>query len=272
MHGMPEVRDAIDHSDSPHDDLASLGRVLREERERQGMTSQAFAESLHMGKEQLVALENGDRGNLPEPVFICAMLRRVAQKLGLDPVPLVQQFQSQLRETNGAPAKRESRERSSFANAAPGKQDTPPMGRWIRNAAIPLLLIGVAVVSAIAFRGNRQQPAAVSTLTSQDQPVPQPTPLIDNDSAINVAVDGDNKISGPISLVSSQPSWVSVRNRSGEVIFEGTLNETKRFKADQGLEVFAGRPDLVRFSYGDASLRVLGNIDQLRWYPLTPEP
>ena len=65
---------------------------------------------------------------------------------------------------------------------------------------------------------------------------------------------------------------MSVRNRSGEVIFEGTLNETKRFKADQGLEVFAGRPDLVRFSYGDASLRVLGTIDQLRWYPLTPEP
>jgi cytoskeletal protein RodZ len=200
------------------------------------------------------------------------MLRRVAQKLGLDPVPLVQQFQSQLRETNGAPAKRVSRERSSFANAAPGKQDTPPMGSWIRNAAIPLLLIGVAVISAIAFRGNRQQPAAVSTLTSQDQPVPQPTPPLDNNSVIDVAVDGDNKISESILLLSSQPSWVSVRNRSREVIFEGILNNSKRFEGDQGIEVFAGRPDLVRFSYADASPRALGSIDQLRWYPLTPEP
>ena len=26
-------------------------------------------------------------------------------------------------------------------------------------------------------------------------------------------------------LISSQPSWVSVRNGSGEVIFEGTLSE-----------------------------------------------
>ena len=272
MHGMSEVRDAIDYSDTPQDDLASLGCVLREERERQGMTCQAFAESLHMGKEQLLALENGDRDNLPESVFICAMLRRVAQKLRLDPVPLVQQFQSQLRETKGVPAKRVSRERSGFANAAPGKQDSAQMGRLIRNAAIPSLLIGVAAGSAITFRGNRQQPAAVSTVTSQDQPVPQPTPLSNNNSAINVVVDGENKISGPISLVSSQPSWMSVRNRSGEVIFEGTLNEPKRFEADQGLEVFAGRPDLVRFSYGDASLRVLGSIDQLRWYPLTPEP
>ena len=49
-------------------------------------------------------------------------------------------------------------------------------------------------------------------------------------------------------------------------------NEPKRFEGEQGLEVFAGRPDLVRFSYGDDSPRVLGSIDQLRWYPLTPEP
>jgi hypothetical protein len=200
------------------------------------------------------------------------MLRRVAQKLGLDPAPLVQQFQFQLRETNGVPAKSVSRERSSSVDAQQGKQDSAPMGLWIRNAAIFLFLIGVTAVSAIAFRGNRQQPAAVSTLTSQDQPVPQPTPLTDNDSAINVAVDGDNKISGPILLLSSQPSWVSVRNRSREVIFEGILNNSKRFEGDQGIEVFAGRPDLVQFSYADASPRALGSIDQLRWYPLTPEP
>ena len=269
---MSEVKDAIDDSDFRQGDLASLGRVLKEERERQGMTCQAFADSLHIGKEQLAALENGDRDNLPEPVFICGMLRRVAQKLGLDPAPLVQQFQFQLRETNGVPAKSVSRERSSSVDAQQGKQDSAPMGLWIRNAAIFLFLIGVTAVSAIAFRGNRQQPAAVSNMASQDQPVPQTTPGKDNNAAMNVAVDGDNKIPVPISLVSSQSSWVSVRNRSGEVIFEGTLNEPKRFEADQGLEVFAGRPDLVRFSYGDASPRVLGSIDQLRWYPLTPEP
>ena len=125
---MSEVRDAIDHSDSRQDDLASLGRVLREERERQGMTCQAFADSLHMGKEQLAALENGDRDNLPEPVFICGMLRRVAQKLGLDPAPLVQQFQSQLPEMKGAPAKRVSRERSGFFRSSARQAGLPTEG------------------------------------------------------------------------------------------------------------------------------------------------
>ncbi len=257
---MAEVSDATDHSDLHQDELASLGRVLKEERERQGITCQAFADSLHMGKEQLEALENGDQDNLPEPVFICGMLRRVAQKLGLDPVPLVQQFQSQLRETKGASAKGVSRERSGSTDASQREQDSVPMGRWIRNAAIPLLLVGVTAISAIAFRGNRQPSEAVSTVAAQDQPVPPPTP------------DRNNKRRGPISLISSQPSWVSVRNRNKDVIFEGTLNEPKQFEGDQELEVFAGRPDLVRFSYGDASPRALGSIDQLRWYPLTPEP
>lgn len=139
---MSEVREDIDHSDFRQDELVSLGRVLKEERERQGITCQAFADSLRMGKEQLDALENGDRDNLPEPVFICEMLRRVAQKLGLDPGPLVQQFQAQLRETKGAPAKRGSYERSGTADAPQGQQDDAQMGRWIRNAAIPLLLVG----------------------------------------------------------------------------------------------------------------------------------
>jgi cytoskeletal protein RodZ len=269
---MAEVSSATDHSDFRQDVLVSLGRVLKEEREKQGMTSQAFADSLHMGQEQLEALENGDRNNLPEPVFICGMLRRVAQKLGLDPAPLVQQFQSQLRETKGAPAKRVGRERSGSGDAAQGQQDSAAVGRWIRNLAIPLFLVGVTVISAIAFRGNRQQPEAVSSLASQDQPVLQPTPSINSGSALEVVSSGDSNSPEVISLISSQPSWVSIRNRSKDVVFEGTLNEPKQFEVDQGLEVFAGRPDLVRISYGDASSRALGSIDQLRWYPLTPEP
>ena len=268
---MAEVSSATDHSDFRQDVLVSLGRVLKEEREKQGMTSQAFADSLHMGQEQLEALENGDRNNLPEPVFICGMLRRVAQKLGLDPAPLVQQFQSQLRETKGAPAKRVGRERSGSGDAAQGQQDSAAVGRWIRNLAIPLFLVGVTVISAIAFRANRQQADVVSSVASQDQPVPQATPARNNGSDLEADKSDNNKSPSSISLVSSQPSWVSVRNRSGDVIFEGTLNEPKQFDGNQGLEVFAGRPDLVRFSYGDASPRALGSIDQLRWYPLTPE-
>ena len=272
MNGMTEIRDIADDSDFGQDQLASIGRVLKEERERQGMTCQAFADSLHMGKEQLESLENGDRDNLPEPVFICGMLRRVAQKLGLDPVPLVQQFQSQRHETKGAPAKRLSRDRSGSANAPQGEQASASIGLWLRTAAIPLVLVGVTAISVIVFRGTRQEPAVVSTAASSDQPVPQPNPATNNGSALDGAVDAENKTPESISIVSSQPSWVAVRNRSGEVIFEGTLSEPKRFEADQGLEVFAGRPDLVRLSDGDATPRVLGSIDELRWYPLTPEP
>ncbi len=268
---MAEVSDATDHSDFGHNELASLGRVLKEERQRRGMTSQAFADSLHMGQEQLEALENGDRDNLPEPVFICGMLRRVAEKLGLDPAPFVQQFQAQLRETKGAPVKRVSRERAGSTDAPQDHKDSAAIGRGIRNAAIPLFLVGVTAVSAIAFHGSRQQPNVVSSVAATDQSLPQATPARNNGSDLEAAKSGNNKSAASISLVSSQPSWVSVRNQSGDVIFEGTLNEPKQFDGNQGIEVFAGRPDLVRFSYGDASPRVLGSIEQMRWYSLTPE-
>ena len=72
-------------------------------------------------------------------------------------------------------------------------------------------------------------------------------------------------------IESKQPSWVSIRNGSGDVIYEGTLSEQKNFDGDQDLEIFAGRPDLVLFSRGNDTPRALGGIDQLRWYSITPE-
>ena len=48
---MAEIQTNTDHCDPSHDDLSSLGRVLREERERLGMSSKDLADSLHMGRE-----------------------------------------------------------------------------------------------------------------------------------------------------------------------------------------------------------------------------
>ena len=43
-----------------------------------------LSSSLRIGKEQLIALEEGDEKSLPEKVFIRAMVRRIAEKLNLD--------------------------------------------------------------------------------------------------------------------------------------------------------------------------------------------
>jgi cytoskeletal protein RodZ len=61
-----------------------LGQRLRRAREGRGIGVAELADRLHLGPEQLIALESGDRLHLHEPVFVIAQAKRVAQALGVD--------------------------------------------------------------------------------------------------------------------------------------------------------------------------------------------
>ena len=86
-------------SDATHatnDDASALrlvGHALRDGREQRELNQQELANRLHIGVEQLVALETGRIDGLPEPVFVKAMVRRIANYLQIDPDPLVAQLQ-----------------------------------------------------------------------------------------------------------------------------------------------------------------------------------
>ncbi|MEC8732375.1 MAG: helix-turn-helix transcriptional regulator, partial [Cyanobacteriota bacterium] len=69
-----------------------VGAAIREGRESLAISRDDLAQRLHMGCEQLEALEEGDRHRLPEPVFIKAMVRRLASHLELDADALVAQL------------------------------------------------------------------------------------------------------------------------------------------------------------------------------------
>ncbi|MBW3041485.1 helix-turn-helix domain-containing protein [Prochlorococcus marinus] len=64
--------------------LQKVGEFLREARQGRSLSLDDLSSSLRIGKEQLIALEEGDERSLPEKVFIRAMVRRIAEKLNLD--------------------------------------------------------------------------------------------------------------------------------------------------------------------------------------------
>ena len=64
--------------------LQKVGEFLREARQGRNISLEDLSSSLRIGKEQLIALEEGDEKSLPEKVFIRAMIRRIAEKLNLD--------------------------------------------------------------------------------------------------------------------------------------------------------------------------------------------
>ena len=64
--------------------LQKVGDFLKEARQSRNLSLEDLSSSLRIGKEQLIALEEGNESSLPEKVFIRAMVRRIAEKLKLD--------------------------------------------------------------------------------------------------------------------------------------------------------------------------------------------
>ena len=72
--------------------------------------------------------------------------------------------------------------------------------------------------------------------------------------------------------MTGKPSWIALRNKKGEMLFEGMIEQEKTVDASNGLEIYAGRPDLVSVKRDGASAGPLGAIDQVRWYELSSTP
>ncbi len=244
--------------------LQEIGELLRQARVNQGLSCDQLAQSLKMGSEQLQALETGDLERLPEPVFIKAMTRRVASKLGLDGDSLISRLHDVL------PAPKTANNPSSAAGGAFAKSvvstvsesSKRPVMPWQR-LALAALTIGAVTGGAMVVASQRRsvELASMKAVTVLKQPTatpPQP-------------VSSEGKASGQISITSQEPSWISIRNGDGDVVYEGTLSERKILPADSQLEILPGRPDLVLISHGDDAPKPLGPIDQVRWYKLNPE-
>lgn len=252
-------------------ELQRLGQRLEQARESQGLSREQQAERLRMGTEQLRALEQGDRADLPEAVFVVAQARRVAASLGVN----IDAEISSLR-GNAAFQASPSRPPQALPPSAPAAAGSPisvppapPAAAPTARGRGPLLL---AAAAALALAGGGLLLRFGNTLTSPPlqptAPLLQPSPTAEE----NAASTGNPSTGGGSELVlrALQPSWLEVRSAQGDVLFRGTLQGERRFPLNRELRVLAGRPDLVTASAPGQRGQVLGPIEAVRWQSFRP--
>jgi cytoskeletal protein RodZ len=240
--------------------LRSLGQELRQGREGQQLELAALAARLNMGVEQLKALEEGDASRLPEPVFVVAQARRVASSLAINIDGALQtlrdsgQFQAKPIKVAELAPSAPSRPPNSAASAT-----VPGIGRLALAAAI---LAGLTAVSTAGWQRWQRSQARPSQQPGQSMPL---TSVQKTDSG--------SLAPNQLQLNISEPSWLEVKTKTGSILFRGTFKGERRFPLGQGLEVLAGRPDLVWAKLGEGAAQPLGRIDQVRWRSFTaPAP
>ena len=251
--------------------LVQVGQLIRVQRQSRGLSAEQLAATMHMGVEQLTALEQGDEDRLPEPVFIKAMVRRLASHLKMDADNLVERL---------GPTGSGSRPIKPLSMAAPWSM--PPASPSPRRPSLLLLVPVLLLLGGGAGYTLWQVKLSNGGQPSTQQPSPQ-QPLPQAETSGSKAVAQVTKVPQPatqkpsaareaiiVEISSAEPSWIALR-RGGALEFQGTLDKPRTIKDPQNVEIYAGRPDLVTISVSDQVPRIIGTINDVRWHELIPE-
>lgn len=211
----------------------SVGQILRDAREAQGITLEDAAVRLRLMQRQVEAMETDDFGSLDPPVFARGFVRNYARLLGLAPEALLVRMA-------GAPA-----EPAEVSHAAP-----PPPHSWLSSPWLILLLLGLLVLVAVPVAlywwlnsagedGPGKQ--ASSAAQTRSAPVAVPAPVTEPAEAVPPAVEfapvaapaaetpetprqdeaGTPEapaINGVLHLEFGDESWVEVKDASGRML------------------------------------------------------
>lgn len=231
-----------------------LGRILSEERERQGLSRTEVAQRLHMSASQIEAIESGEYARLPQGPFLRGFVRNYGKLLGLDAGMLLSQL-AQVAPRNAAPDIIVPSQNIRF----------DPMGERLASPYVKAGVLAVVVV-ALAFaamywwlfirptppaaqakkaaaekavaetpRGGPPQQIAAPPITAPDPVPPSPAPTM-SESA-EPARDGASQVEAP-KLEAPKLEAPKVEARKAEATRRAGVRTLQlRFHAESWVEV-----------------------------------
>jgi cytoskeleton protein RodZ len=156
---MPEISDKekqqanVKNSEMGSQKVSGLGALLREEREKKGLSHEQVSEMTRLRRHILEALESEEWHNLPPPVFVKGFIRSYASALGLDKERLLELYVSAVPVVTESP-----------------KPIAKPKKRKRGLIFIPILLLGV--IAIIVYLWN--EPPSPEQASIQARPEPEP--------------------------------------------------------------------------------------------------
>lgn len=270
------------------DETRSVGRMVARARTDAGLTVAQVADATRIRATLVTAIEDDDFRLCGGDVYARGHLKSIATAVGLDPADVVAQFDSDRGATRPVSAPVEPLAGPISASSSGGSLGAlaGPLGvsvesgrrgggaNWTAVMALALVVvIGVAVISALANRGGNApvaQPTpstsaspSVSATPTEDpteeptpDPTTSPTDAVAEAEGVNVALD-----------ITGSASWVLVTSSTGKELYQGTLTtgDTKTFKDDKLIKLVLGNAGAVSLNVNGRDLGKAGaNGDVVR--------
>ncbi len=264
---------------SPADIYASLGKVLKDQRELLGFSLDDIEQNTHIRAHYLLALEGGQIGELPSPVQGRGMLANYANFLGLESEPLLLQFAEGLQADLAA--------RQGGRKTVPGSEAgriQSPGWRWLLSGdviiggVLILALVGFVLWGAIristlrAEQTGAEAPLSIGqVLNTTSTPTLLPTTPTPEGNASLSEVEEPPEVFEETALpefgegiiqvyvVVKQRSWMRVVV-DGEEVFSGrTLpGSAYPFSGDERIEILTGNAAGLQVYHNQIDLGTLG--------------
>ena len=198
--------------------MDELGNILREAREMKGLTLSDVQDEIRINSRYLHALEVGDYSILPTAVHGRGFLRNYARFLELDPRPLLERFDANLRQQQpAAPASLSptiaTRSDQTFFNPVNLDLEGNAVGGPERKMRIVIILALLITIGLAASRfvpmlrgngdGRDNLPALIESLLATDTPEPSAADAVDG---------GAQPGEGNLPAATSQPILPTERN------------------------------------------------------------
>ncbi|MHC1789386.1 RodZ domain-containing protein [Solidesulfovibrio sp.] len=174
-------------------DLREIGAMLREERERQGLSLDTVSDKIKISRSCLAAIEEGKESFLPHPVYAKGFIKNYAKILGIDQADFAKSL-TELYQTED-PQFRES----SLTAEIPGEEcgsclpslaPRPPIRLLVMGAAALLLVVGIGwfLVAQVFSRSGDETPAKAIPAAAAPAELP---PVRPQPSAVEVPAASD---------------------------------------------------------------------------------
>ena len=126
---MKEIKSVSENNNKgENSSLKRIGNFIKEARLSRNQSIEELASDLKIGTHQLEAIEEGKEENLPEKVFVKAMVRRISQKLKLDTEFIMNEFKTEKKEVKIEEIVEEVAKKTYKTRQS---KDLSPVGFWI---------------------------------------------------------------------------------------------------------------------------------------------
>lgn len=252
---------AISSADAP----AALGAELRRQREERGLSLGEVSERLKLPARQVEALENGNYGDMPEPVFVRGFLRSYGRFLDLDETVL----NSYLAHIVPPESIERSRPQQHAADSMVNQELKKPFPTWIFGLlAAALLGVGIYYWQGKSQSEHlRQEAGAGSAVQSGGSQAASEVPLangnmvvkpMEEPQAASGTASAPAAAGGELVINTRYRTMLTVSNAKGEILINQIVpaRSEHRFKDGAPYEVRLGYAIGSTASYGGENIDI----------------